>query len=621
MGTALGTWETPQAIPYELRIGVTGHQKLDDPAAVRGAVDALLEHLHDTLSAAAEFPLGRQSAPGWRVRNARWLLARCTKPIWRTLPVPTRRVREENRTPVVWTVVSALAAGADQIVVDAVLENQQVQGERRLEVLLPFKEEVYREHVLGAEAKEAFDRLMRGASKTIVLSDDTHESVADSADVRREAYLRAGRATVDACEILIAIWDGQADDNGVGTGAMVKYAVERDRFVLWIDAGNPSGPIQQLLHDEGSGQRWRVAPLPDTARELSPGFFSLAAYNRDPAHDRVRVEKGIAAKSEELRKIAHDVQLSEACVEPLLRTLLPHSVRSSRLADRYQSLYTTAAGWLYGLAALSVTIPVVQALFLPHQAWIIGFEVLALLTILVLLEIGRHQGWHEKWLQDRHLAERLRTAMFTVLVDIAGPRSHSAPERFLPYYGARGAWVGQAANWLTRQAFAQRCGEERVDALREFIRQAWIEEQIGYHRKSKDRHRHKNHRAHWIGLVFFLVTLIAALLHAFGVGHVEGAHELSAWVALGFALIALSIALPAWGASVHAVNTMLDHDRVSSRSDGMYRLLKYEVAPDIEQATSLEELRIAVERAAELMMRENYEWLTSLAFHELHRPG
>jgi hypothetical protein len=53
----------------------------------------------------------------------------------------------------------------------------------------------------------------------------------------------------------------------------------------------------------------------------------------------------------------------------------------------------------------------------------------------------------------------------------------------------------------------------------------------------------------------------------------------------------------------------------------MCRILQYEISRDIEQAVSFEELRDAVERAGELLQRENYEWLTSLAFQDLHRPG
>lgn len=44
-------------IPYELRIGVTGHRNLPDPR-VEGAVRALLQHIIRVLDGAAADPLG-----------------------------------------------------------------------------------------------------------------------------------------------------------------------------------------------------------------------------------------------------------------------------------------------------------------------------------------------------------------------------------------------------------------------------------------------------------------------------------------------------------------------------------------------------------------------------------
>jgi len=48
----------PLSIPYELRIGVTGHRNLPDPAAVARAVERLLDALRQTLETAAESPRG-----------------------------------------------------------------------------------------------------------------------------------------------------------------------------------------------------------------------------------------------------------------------------------------------------------------------------------------------------------------------------------------------------------------------------------------------------------------------------------------------------------------------------------------------------------------------------------
>jgi hypothetical protein len=610
------------SLPYEFRIGVTGHRDLGDPAAVRSAVDALLEQLHDLLSSATEFPFGSRSAHGSKARNARWWLARCLKIVWRSMPLATRHVAPERRTRVDWTIVSSLAAGADRIVAEAVLDNERFDGQRRFETVLPLEQSDYEKDFAGDADLNAFRRLLSRADETTELRSPQHDSPSmTSGEARRRAYLRAGRAVVDTCEILIAVWDGDEKANGVGTAAIVRYAVERNRFVLWVDANDPSKPVLSLVADDASPRGWRALPIPNTAKELSRSFHSLAAYNRDSAHDSERAREIVAKEAAPLREAAAKAGLSADCIAPLIQVLLPHFARADQLAARYQSLYTSAARWLYGLAAVAVTIPVLQLLFLPDEIWIIGFEVLTLLVILALLEIGRHDAWHAKWLQDRHLAERLRTAMFMVLVDVAGPRRAQPLERFLPFYDAVGAWVGQVATRLTREASKHRCEVDRVEPLREFVLRAWIDGQTKHQRSSVERHRGLSHRAHRVGVVLFVVTLVAASLHAVGVGHVEDVHELSGWAVLGFMLIALSIALPAWGVAVHAINGMLDRDRIGARAQSMCRILQYEISRDIEQAVSFEELRDAVERAGELLQRENYEWLTSLAFQDLHRPG
>jgi len=607
-------------LPYELRIGVTGHRSLKDPPGVRRAVDEVLAHLDETLKDASAFPVGPKSAPEWRTRNTRWWLARSLKAIWPSLPVSERRVPRERHTPVEWTVVSPLAAGADLIVAEAVLENERLAGPRRLEAMLPFERDEYeKDFVAGAEL-ESFQRALEIASETSILRDE-ESTIADSVAARSLAYRRAGRATTDSCEILIAVWDGEEDVNGVGTAATVQYAVARGRFVLWIDARHPENPVRQLLPDDSNPRGWRAQSLPDTATQISPGFCLLAAYNRDPAYDPGQARDEVETERQRLLATASKSGLSADSLTPLFHPLLTHYARANQLAARYQALYTTTARWLFGLAAIAVTVPVLQVLFLPDQTWIIGFEVAALIVILLLLQIGRHDSLHMKWLHNRHLAEHLRAAIFMAVVGVDRSVRTEPLARFLPYYDAGGAWVNNVARRLVRDALGSFRAVADLAPLREFVLKAWIDEQSTHHEQAATRYARLSHHAHRLGLVLFILTLVAALMHAVGVGHVEGSHALSAWVVFGYVLVALSIALPAWGSAVHAVNGMLDRDRSSSRADGMSRILRFEVAREIEDARSLDELGAAVSRAAELMMRENYEWLTSRSFHELHRPG
>lgn len=618
------------AIPYELRIGVTGHRELADEAAVRQAVEHLLEQIYETLGDASADPYGGRAAPASRSRLARWWLAKLVSLVWRDVPVAPRRTPDEKRTPIEWTVVSPLAVGADRIVAEAVLENGSIDGKRRLEVLLPFAQEEYEKDFserdeTGAPrmgpALKSFRQLLARADRTSVVAEIDQRGSAELRATRNDAYLTVGRKVVDACEILIAVWDGEREPRSVGTSGIVEYALARGAHVFWIDANNPAAPAQRLVPVAEASPGPRTEAMPETARDLSRGFHQLAAFNRDPGFDSISVQEEVAEETKRLLQIAKETRLPTDCIEPLIDTILPQQVRADELAKRYQTLYTATATWLYRLAAIAVTVPVLQVLFFPHQPWIIVFEVLALLVILVLLDIGRSEAWHEKWLQDRHLAERLRIALFASALNVSDAEHDLSLEPMVDYYGRIGGWTNNVVTRLMREASANRCDLESIEPIKKFLVKAWIEHQLEYHDDKSSEQEHQTHGAHRIGLVLFVVTLIAASMHALGVGHAEDLTTLTIWVGVGFALAALSIALPAWGVAVHAVDSMLERERMAARSTGMARILRYEVMRDIENATSFEALRETVGRAAELMSRENYEWLTALAFHKLHRPG
>ena len=643
------TEERPQpapvsAIPYELRIGVTGHRDIADEAAVRRAVDGLLEHIDKTLRDASANPYGGRAAPASRVRLARWWLAKLLSLVRPKIPVAARRTPPEKRTPIDWTVISPLAVGADCIVAEAVLENERIEGERRLEVLLPFGQAEYEKDFaepdddggaqMGPELRR-FRQLIKRADQTLVVT-EIHRGHPDTRNrVRDDAYLEVGRAVVDACEILIAVWDGEREPHSVGTPGIVEYALGRGAYVFWIDANDPVAAVQCLVPaanvnskpvaedtPEHASPWWaRTEPVPETAKELSRGFHQLSAYNRDPGFDARSVHDGVEEEAKELLEIAKRARLPNDCIEPLIDMILPQQIRADRLAIRYQNLYTATARWLYRLAAIAVSIPVLQVLFFPHQPWIIVFEVLTLLIILVLLDVGRSEAWHEKWLQDRHLTERLRTALFAAALNVSDSKHDISLVPIVDFYGKIGGWTNNVVTRLTRQASVYRCQIDSIEPIKTFLAEAWIGRQLKYHDDKSSDQEHLTHGAHRIGLVLFVVTLIAASLHALGIGHAEDLTTLTIWVGIGFALAALSIALPAWGVAVHAIDSMLERERMAARSTGMARILRYEVMRDIEDTTSFESLRETVGRVAELMSRENYEWLTALAFHKLHRPG
>lgn len=116
---------------------------------------------------------------------------------------------------------TSLAAGADQLVAAELLHAGGL-----LHVIVPS-----RSYELTFDTNEdlaSFRSLLEAAQTVITL---------DYREPSEEAFLAAGRRVVDACETLIAIWDGKAARGLGGTADVVRYARDTGKAVtiVWPD--------------------------------------------------------------------------------------------------------------------------------------------------------------------------------------------------------------------------------------------------------------------------------------------------------------------------------------------------------------------------------------------------
>lgn len=123
------------------------------------------------------------------------------------------------------TVLSALAEGADRLVVRQVLARPGA----RLVVPLPLPKTDYLTDFASPESKQEFERLLGQASGVIDLP---------PAPSRDAAYEAAGRYVLDHSDVVLAIWDGQGAQGRGGTGAIVAAARQRGLPIAWVHAGN-----------------------------------------------------------------------------------------------------------------------------------------------------------------------------------------------------------------------------------------------------------------------------------------------------------------------------------------------------------------------------------------------
>lgn len=121
-------------------------------------------------------------------------------------------------------ILSALAEGADRLVAQRVL---LLEG--GLIALLPLPLSDYQKDFPSAESRAEFRRLLRCAEQVIQMP---------PAPSRDAAYAAAGYYTLEHCQVLIALWDGQEAQGQGGTGETVLAARRLGLPVAWIHTGN-----------------------------------------------------------------------------------------------------------------------------------------------------------------------------------------------------------------------------------------------------------------------------------------------------------------------------------------------------------------------------------------------
>ena len=499
--------------------------------------------------------------------------------------------------------------------------------------MTPFPLEEYRKDFAETSDLAEFEELRTQAVQLIEL-----DAPASPPEQRRKGYRRAGRAVVDSCEILIAIWDGKPADGEGGTADIVDYALEQERLVLWIDSDNPARAAHRLvrmsdrrgcpfrflcgLHtfsrsrqtagDVTMPQESRFSParIPAKAKKLSLGYWHLDAFNRDTSIKPARYEAAMNAKADKLRQWADAAKLPEPRIQSIISNILPFFVHADELAIHYERRHVTASKAIFILSALAVTIAVFQTLFLPHRVWIIAFEVAAMLALLLFFALNRWCAWHERWLHDRHFAEQMRTATFALTLSGDPAMPLVEPRKTLSFYAGPHNWLHTAIRQVIVNARQPKITEAELVPVKRYLIEGWLKEQRNYHSDNARKKEKAAHKVHWSVVILMAATLAMALLHLFGVGH---GHSEAPFLLPGVWITFLAIVLPAWGAAIHGIGKQLEYERIAARSEKMAEVISLAIE-NVDDADTVEELERVVEDVARLMGLENYEWWVLLSF-------
>ena len=136
-----------------------------------------------------------------------------------------RAVLETCAAPLIG--ISSLAAGADQLFAEIVLQNGGT-----LEAIIPFAD--YEKTFTEQEDRDTYRSLLTSAANVELL---------EQVDSNEEAYLLAGKRVADLSELVLALWDGKPAQGLGGTADVVQYAQDKRKKIIHLN------PTTREVHD------------------------------------------------------------------------------------------------------------------------------------------------------------------------------------------------------------------------------------------------------------------------------------------------------------------------------------------------------------------------------------
>jgi hypothetical protein len=564
------------------------------------------------------------------------------------------------------TLFSALAEGTDRLAAEATL---QTRDRWRLHAVAPFDlahyERDFQTATSAPHSVQHFRTLWHEAAARTVL---------DGIPGEFDAYVPLARALVELCDILIVVWDGEHGRGPGGTAESVQHARRDDIAVIRIDARNPAECWLENLDRPDQGRDQHLSGLHSRLRALlapprpvrsrgEPGLLDLRAdyfAERIPALPTPRVHDRVVAllqgRTYDGRRIPLRERLARArqagapppVLDPGMATRAAWEPRWSRMSshvrdqvlDRFADYHgwadrlATAYGatfrqtftWVFMLAWIAVLAAYLGAVRVDASpiglSTVILIEVAVLATINLLVRRGRRRRLHERWLDYRSLAERIRH------LAVLWPLARSTPMvrvPFAPLVGdPRESWVGWMLRAITREAGMIDGALDHAHALacRDLLRDAELEPQQAFHRVTMSRAAQVQHRLAEFAEGLFLAALVLAtvrLIIGFG-AHWSPGHERLTH-AIELILAGCGVAFPAVAASIHGFLGTGDFAGVAIRSAS--------IQPQLAQAdvrlgrldplnlTTVGELAVEV---TALMERELAAWRNVAQTRELETP-
>jgi hypothetical protein len=540
--------------------------------------------------------------------------------------------------------VTSLADGADSLAADEALSLGWT-----LDAVLPLSRADYLADFTEAQARADHEMLIAKAHAVFELDGD--RTVEGGSAI---AYERAGRVVLAQSDILIAIWDSGPVRGRGGAAQIVAEAVLAGIPVIHIDPAGAHPPrlLWDGLEEHDLGQQ----TVDTVARGDLSALPGLVRGLLDPPEDKVERAMldrlAVTAKPRRNWALAYPLLLAIVGVRPLRKTdwavadplnslfaihgpcsgealnasgfggkirdvLAPRFARADATATHVAQLFRSGYVTNFSFAALAVMLSLLGlALPVALKPLLIVLEFMVIATILLVTRAGNRSQWHRRWLDNRHLAERLRClAVAAQLGELELRSGADLRPGWVDWYARSSARALGLPSARVRPAYLA-CVRDGLTTL--------IDGQIDYLRGDARRMHKLEHRLHHLGTILFAMTAIicVALLVYKMMDKMVGMAALDAIAhpVLTATTIA-SAALPAIGAAIYGIRMQGDFAGIAERSESLANNLATLRQVIDGDTLSFDTLKRRVARATDLLTQDLASWLQTYHARPLTLPG
>jgi hypothetical protein len=241
--------------------------------------------------------------------------------------------------------------------------------------------------------------------------------------------------------------------------------------------------------------------------------------------------------------------------------------------------------------------------------FLFGIELAVMLTILAIVGAATIYGWHDRWIDYRHLAEQLRHMRVLALTGSSTLEIRQTAHTDEAASDSGAAWVGWYYRAIVREIgmVGARADAGYARAVAQLVQKTELAEQQHYHEGTGDISHKLDRRLHIAGIVVF--SLAASVCFIFLLNY-WNTHEIEASrVRLEIFLTSL---LPSFGAALYSIRVQGEFGQVARRARQMHKqLAQISAALDDDAAKgtlTLASVSALTEMAARAMLLDVTDW-------------